>query len=106
TVEHSLFPLELRLVATSLFAIALLVVGWRLRHKQLVYALIIQGGATGTLYLTVFGAFWLWQMLPMTLAFALLVAICAARDWRLCKKRSASRCWQVSVAIWHRCCFP
>ncbi|MCC7887569.1 DUF2339 domain-containing protein, partial [Escherichia coli] len=38
----------------------------------------IQGGATGTLYLTVFGAFWLWQMLPMTLAFALLVAICAA----------------------------
>lgn len=47
TVEHSLFPLELRLVATSLFAIALLVVGWRLRHKQLVYALIIQGGATG-----------------------------------------------------------
>lgn len=32
----------------------------------------------GTLYLTVFGAFWLWQMLPMTLAFALLVAICAA----------------------------
>ncbi|HFL9535749.1 TPA: DUF2339 domain-containing protein [Escherichia coli] len=78
TVEHSLFPLELRLVATSLFAIALLVVGWRLRHKQLVYALIIQGGATGTLYLTVFGAFWLWQMLPMTLAFALLVAICAA----------------------------
>ncbi|HFI4249435.1 TPA: DUF2339 domain-containing protein [Escherichia coli] len=78
TVEHSLFPLELRLVATSLFAIALLVVGWRLRHKQLVYALIIQGGATGTLYLTVFGAFWLWQMLPMALAFALLVAICAA----------------------------
>lgn len=33
TVEHSLFPLELRLVATSLFAIALLVVGWRLRHN-------------------------------------------------------------------------
>ncbi len=30
------------------------------------------------LYLTVFGAFRLWQMLPMTLAFALLVVICAA----------------------------
>ncbi|CBG87228.1 DUF2339 domain-containing protein [Citrobacter rodentium] len=78
TVEHSLFPLELRLAATALFAIVLLGVGWRLRHKQPVYALILQGGATGVLYLTVFGAFRLWQMLPMTLAFALLLAICAA----------------------------
>ncbi|WP_029739760.1 DUF2339 domain-containing protein, partial [Enterobacter asburiae] len=78
TVEHSLFPLELRLVATALFAIVLLAVGWRLRQKQRVYALILQGGATGVLYLTVFGAFRLWQMLPMTLAFALLVVICAA----------------------------
>lgn len=78
TVEHALFPLELRLVAAALFAIVLLAVGWRLRHRQPVYALILQGGATGALYLTVFGAFRLWQMLPMTLAFALLVVICAA----------------------------
>ncbi|MCU6669105.1 DUF2339 domain-containing protein [Enterobacteriaceae bacterium H4N4] len=78
TVEHALFPLELRLVTAALFAIALLAVGWRLRHKQPVYALILQGGATGALYLTVFGAFRLWQMLPMTLAFGLLVVICAA----------------------------
>lgn len=78
TVEHALFPLELRLVAASLFAIVLLAVGWRLRHKQPMYALILQGGATGALYLTVFGAFRLWQMLPMTTAFALLVVICAA----------------------------
>ncbi|CAM8678075.1 DUF2339 domain-containing protein [Kluyvera sp. M-M157-B] len=78
TVEHSLFPLELRLAAAALFAIVLLVVGWRLRHKQPVYALILQGGATGALYLTVFGAFRLWQMLPITLAFVLLVVICAA----------------------------
>lgn len=78
TVEHALFPLELRLVAAALFAIVLLAVGWRLRHRQPVYALILQGGATGALYLTVFGAFRLWQMLPMTLAFGLLVVICAA----------------------------
>ncbi|MDG1641687.1 DUF2339 domain-containing protein [Klebsiella huaxiensis] len=78
TVEHALFPLELRLAAAALFAIVLLAVGWRLRHKQPMYALILQGGATGALYLTVFGAFRLWQMLPMPLAFALLVVICAA----------------------------
>ncbi len=34
TVEHALFPLELRLIAASLFAIVLLAVGWRLRHKH------------------------------------------------------------------------
>ncbi|WP_339024941.1 DUF2339 domain-containing protein [Citrobacter koseri] len=78
TVEHALFPLELRLVTAALCAVVLLATGWRLRHKQPVYALILQGGATGALYLTVFGAFRLWQMLPMTLAFALLVLICAA----------------------------
>lgn len=78
TVEHALFPLELRLVTAALCAVVLLATGWRLRRKQPVYALILQGGATGALYLTVFGAFRLWQMLPMTLAFALLVLICAA----------------------------
>lgn len=78
TVERSLFPLELRLVAAALGSVALLVFGWRLRHKQPVYALILQGGATGALYLTIFGAFRLWQMLPMSLAFVLLIVVCAA----------------------------
>ena len=102
TVEHSLFPLELRLVAAALFAIVLLAVGWRLRHRQRVYALILQGGATGVLYLTVFGAFRLWQMLPMTLAFALLVVICAASVGPL-----AWPCWRASAGILrHCCCLP
>ncbi len=78
TVEYDLFPLELRLASVALVAIALLGLGWRLRHKQTLFALILQGGAVGALYLTVFGAFRLWQMLPMTLAFALLIVICAA----------------------------
>lgn len=77
SVERDLFPLELRLCVAALAAVVLLALGWRLRHKQPVYALILQGGATGVLYLTVFGAFRLWQMLPVTLAFALLLLICA-----------------------------
>ncbi|WP_318363217.1 DUF2339 domain-containing protein [Enterobacter sp.] len=77
SVERDLFPLELRLCVAALAAVLLLALGWRLRHKQPVYALILQGGATGVLYLTVFGAFRLWQMLPMALAFALLLLICA-----------------------------
>jgi uncharacterized membrane protein len=77
SVEHQLLSLELRLTFTALAAVGLLAFGWYLRHKQRVYALILQGGGTGVLYLTVFGAFRLWDMLPVTLAFGLLVLICA-----------------------------
>lgn len=78
SVENALFPLSLRLVFSAVGAMVLLFIGWRLRRKQPVFALILQGGATGALYMTVFGAFRLWQMLPMTLAFGLLLLICAA----------------------------
>ncbi|WP_312584760.1 DUF2339 domain-containing protein [Atlantibacter sp.] len=78
TVERDMFPLELRLIAAAAGSMALLFFGFTLRHKQPLYGLILQGGATGALYLTVFGAFRLWQMLPMTLAFGLLLLICAA----------------------------
>jgi uncharacterized membrane protein len=77
SVEHQLLSLELRLTLTALAAVGLLAFGWVLRHKQRVYALILQGGGTGVLYLTVFGAFRLWDMLPASLAFGLLVLICA-----------------------------
>ncbi len=43
TVEYSLFPLELRLASVALAAMVLLGLGWRLRHKQTVFALILQG---------------------------------------------------------------
>lgn len=78
SVENSLFPLSLRLVFAAVASMVLLFIGWRLRRKQPVFALILQGGATGALYMTVFGAFRLWQMLPMPLAFGLLLMICAA----------------------------
>lgn len=78
TVERDMFPLELRLLAAAAGSMGLLFFGFRLRHKQPLYGLILQGGATGALYLTVFGAFRLWQMLPMTMAFGLLLLICAA----------------------------
>lgn len=57
---------------------SLLWFGWRLRFKQTLYALILQGGAVGALYITVFGAFRLYQLLPHMLAFGLMLVICAA----------------------------
>ena len=73
--EHTQIPIEARLIAVALGALAMLVIGWRLRARNPVYALAIQGGGVGLLYLTVFGAFRLFNLIPGEAAFVLLVAI-------------------------------
>ena len=73
--ERTQIPIELRLVGVALGALALLVVGWRLRHKRQGYAITLQGGAIGILYLTVFAAMRLYDVLPSVPAFALLAAL-------------------------------
>jgi uncharacterized membrane protein len=71
-------PIELRLTGIAAGAIALLVVGWRLRRSRPGYALALQGGAVGVLYLVVFAAFRMFHLLPGPLAFALLVVMAAS----------------------------
>lgn len=73
--EHSMFPIELRLAAAALGALVLTGFGWRLRARRNVYALLLQGGGIGIFYITVFGAAKLYHLLPMGLAFGLMVAI-------------------------------
>ncbi len=73
--EHIEIPIEARLIAVALGAIVMLAIGWRLRLARPGYALIIQGGGIGVLYLTVFAAFRLYQLLPGGLVFALLAAM-------------------------------
>lgn len=78
TVERDMLPIEFRLMGAAATSGILLWFGWRLRLKQTLYALILQGGAIGALYITVFGAFRLYQLLPHILAFGLMLVICAA----------------------------
>ncbi|MFK8259608.1 DUF2339 domain-containing protein [Erwinia sp. AnSW2-5] len=78
SVERDMLPIELRLAVATLASLVMLGLGWRLRTKQTLYALILQGGAVGALYITVFGAFRLYALLPHLLAFALMLVICAA----------------------------
>jgi uncharacterized membrane protein len=73
--EHTNVPIEFRLVAVAIGAVALLAVGWRLRLRRPAYGLVLQGGAIGVLYLLVFAALRLYQLLPPLAAFALLLAI-------------------------------
>jgi uncharacterized membrane protein len=71
-------PIELRLMFVALFGIGLLVLGWRLRTKQRTYALSVQGGGIGVLYITIYASFALYDLLPAALTFGLLVAVTAA----------------------------
>jgi uncharacterized membrane protein len=73
--DHTHIPIEVRLTGVAIGAIALLFVGWRLRLKRPGYALAVQGGGVGLLYLTVFAAFRLYQVLPAEAALVLLFLI-------------------------------
>jgi len=73
--EHVTVPIELRIAGVALGGIALLVLGWRLRERRSGYAMILQGGGVGVLYLTVFAAYKLYALVPAPATFGLLVAI-------------------------------
>ena len=55
--ELVVLPLEFRLLAVAFAGLALVIIGWRLREKMRVYALSLQGGGIGILFLTIFAAF-------------------------------------------------
>jgi len=75
--DRHMLPIEFRLMGVAVGAMAMLVVGWRLRLGHQAYAVTIQGGAVGILYLTVFAAAKMYTLLPMGLAFLLLVLMVA-----------------------------
>lgn len=68
-------PIELRLTGVAIAAVVLLGLGWMLRNRRRDYALVLQGGAVGLLYLTVFGAFRIWPLIPAGPAFVTLLVI-------------------------------
>jgi len=70
-------PVELRLAGVAVGALVLLVIGWRLRERRAGYALTLQGGGIGILYLVIFAAFRLYHLLPPVPAFGLLLAVAA-----------------------------
>jgi len=73
--EHSHVPIQLRLSAVAAGGIVLLALGWRLRARRAGYALALQGGGVGILYLTTFAALRLYAVLPPPAAFAILVVL-------------------------------
>ncbi len=72
------FPVWARLTALALFGLVMFGVGWRLREQREVYALSLQGGGLGVLYLTTYAAFEFYALLPATVAFGAMVAVTVA----------------------------
>ena len=73
--DRGLLPVEFRLMAVAAASLVLLGIGWYLRTKRPDYAMVLQGGAVGLLYLTIFAAFRLYGLLPGALTFILLVVV-------------------------------
>jgi len=89
-VEQELFsiPISVRYLAVAGFATFLLWFGWRKRTDNRVFALSIQGGGIGVLFLTVFAALRLHDLLSPAVAFTFLVLITAASGVLAIKQES------------------
>ncbi|PKO44556.1 MAG: DUF2339 domain-containing protein [Betaproteobacteria bacterium HGW-Betaproteobacteria-22] len=73
--EHTHVPIELRLAGIALLGVGLLTLGWQLRFKRAQYAWALQGGGIGVIYLTIFAALKLYQLIPAGAAFGILIAV-------------------------------
>ena len=68
---------EVWLAGIAAVAVALLVLGWRLRARVPGYAQVLQGGGVAVLYLTLFVAFRVYEVLPVLPVFLMMVAVAA-----------------------------
>lgn len=68
-----LFPIEVRLALVAVAGAGFVVFGWMKRLEQPSFALSLQGGGVAILYLAVFAAARLYEVLPPVAAFAFMV---------------------------------
>jgi len=73
--ERTVVPVEYRYIGVSIASFFMLFIGWKLRKKRPGFALSLKGGGIGLLYLTLFAAMRIHQLLPAKVVLILLVAI-------------------------------
>lgn len=77
SIDKGLLSPEVRILGSVILGFILIGLGFKLKQKNELFALILQGGGIGVLYMSIFAAAKLYPMLPIGFAFALLVALCA-----------------------------
>lgn len=84
--ERTQIPVSLRLWGIVLAGCAMMAAGWYLRHRRYVYALALQGGGLGVVYLTLYGALRLYGAVSPGMALALMIVLvalgCVASIWQ------------------------
>jgi uncharacterized membrane protein len=73
--EHSHVPIEARISVVALAGLGLLYFGWRKRQSKGVYALLVQGAGIGIMYMSIFAAYKIYELLPSSLTFILLAGL-------------------------------
>jgi uncharacterized membrane protein len=73
--QRDLVPIEFRLIGVFLGGLALLGAGWRLRQRRMMYGLLLQGCGMGVLYLALFAASRLYELIPYGLSFGIMVCL-------------------------------
>lgn len=73
--SRNLVPLEVRLAAAFAAGIGLLLLGWRLKDSRFAYAITLQGGGIGVMYLTLFAAARLFHLVPLPLVLGLMIGL-------------------------------
>jgi len=73
--ERTIIPIEYRYIAIGIACFVMLMLGWKLRKKRPGFALSLEGGGIGLLYLTLFSALRLHNLLPEHIVFLLLIVI-------------------------------
>ena len=74
--QMGLVSLEMRLAGSAAFGIAMAAFGWRMRERRRTYALILQGGGIGVLYIVLLAAAKLGPVLPVPAAVVGMLLLC------------------------------
>ena len=79
--DHSLLPIELRLAGVGIAGISLVFLGLKLTASRRAYALALQGGGVGLIYLTLYAAFALYALVNAVSAFSMMLLVVLAAGW-------------------------
>ena len=86
--RQGLLPIGMRFIGVGVLAAGIFALGWWLRQRQRIFALLAQGAGLGLGYLSLFAAARLYQLLPMNGAFVAML-LCVAASVALALRQDA-----------------